>query len=257
MTGAYGKMGREVMKGIITSSDFQLVGAIDVCGIGSDVGSILGFPKQGILITDNLSESIEKNNPEILIDFTYADAGFLNCFTAILHGVSPVSGTTGMTDGQIKQLQALCEEKQVGAVVASNFALGAVVMMHLCSIASKYFPDVEIIELHHDQKIDAPSGTSLSTAEVILQAQNQNKNKLKSLEKVKGARGAKVGGIHIHSVRLPGLIAHQEVLFGGPGQSLSIRHDSYSRESFIPGVLLAARKVKDLRCLVNSLSTLI
>jgi 4-hydroxy-tetrahydrodipicolinate reductase len=258
ITGAYGRMGREVIKGILSADDFTLVGAVDVNGVGEDIGPLIGFKEQGILISDNLDTELQNKKPDILIDFTTADVGFLNCFNAILHGVSPVSGTTGMSDSQIEQLRMLCAEKQIGAVLAPNFALGAVIMMRLAGIAAQYFPDVEIIELHHDQKIDAPSGTSLGTADVILAAQSKKSTSQdNSIEKLKCARGANKNGIHIHSVRLPGLIAHQKVIFGGPGQSLTIRHDSYGRESFIPGVLLAARKVRSLKCLVNSLNELI
>jgi len=258
VTGAYGRMGREVIKGLIAAGDFKIVGAVDVRGVGEDIGTLVGMGEQDVKVSDNLDLVLQTTTPEILIDFTTADAGFLNCYNAILHGVSPVSGTTGMSVSQIDQLKVLCAKKQVGAVLAPNFALGAVIMMRLAAMAGKYFPDVEIIELHHDQKIDAPSGTALSTADVILEAQSQKIEKDdKSIEKIKGARGADKGGIHIHSIRLPGLIAHQEVIFGGPGQTLTIRHDSYGRESFIPGVLLAARKVRSLKTLVTSLNDLI
>ena len=258
VTGAYGKMGREVMKGIINSADFQLAGAVDICGIGEDIGQLVGLTEQNIRISNNLDEELQNCKPDVLIDFTAADAGFMNCFNAVLHGVSPVSGTTGMSKSQIEQLKLLCAEKEIGAVLAPNFALGAVVMMRISRIVAEYFPNVEIIELHHDQKLDAPSGTAIGTANCILEVCSPNKTKqIENIENLKGARGAEKNGIHIHSIRLPGLIAHQEVVFGGPGQTLTIRHDSYGRESFIPGILLAASKVRELKGLVSDLNDLI
>lgn len=260
VTGASGRMGREVVKAI-SQSKFQLVGAVDVRNVGADAGVLAGIGTIGIEITDDLQTLINKRQPEILVDFTVADAAVANARLALLSGVRPVVGTTGISLECIDELHSLCEGMRIGAVIAPNFAIGAVLMMKFAREAAKYFPDVEIIELHHAQKLDAPSGTAIKTAEMIRESAafpgDRGEEQAGSVEKIAGVRGGNAGGVRIHSIRLPGLVAHQEVIFGGLGQSLTIRHDSYSRESFMPGVLLAMEKARELDHLVYGLENLL
>jgi 4-hydroxy-tetrahydrodipicolinate reductase len=164
----------------------------------------------------------------------------------VRHAVDVVVGTTGLKPGDYDEIRALIEEEgsESNVFIAPNFAIGAVLMMRFAAQASKFFPVIEIVELHHDRKADAPSGTALRTAHEIAAARGEApKLAVDSVEAVEGVRGGEVEGIHIHSVRLPGLVAHQEVLLGGPGQSLTIRHDSYDRASFMPGVMLAVKQI--------------
>jgi 4-hydroxy-tetrahydrodipicolinate reductase len=177
---------------------------------------------------------------------------------ALARGIRPVVGTTGLSPEQLKELANRFQEAQLGAIIAPNFAIGAILCMKFAAMAAKYMPHVEIIELHHDRKLDAPSGTALKTAELIAQARHSFKQGHPEEEElIPGARGAEYHGFRIHSVRLPGLIAHQEVLFGATGQTLSIRHDSISRESFMPGVNLAIKAVMNLDHLVYGLEHLL
>ena len=178
--------------------------------------------------------------------------------TALKHGTSPVVGTTGLSDEQKAEIAKASEENNTPAFIAPNFAIGAVLLMVMSRQAAKYMPDVEIIELHHDKKLDAPSGTAIQTAAMIAEVRKAHKQgNPDEFEKLKGARGADYEGMHIHSVRLPGYVAHQEVIFGGLGQTLTIRHDSMNRESFMPGVVLAAKKVRSLKGLTVGLDKLL
>lgn len=267
ITGAAGKMGREMTKGLLNSSKVEVVGAVDLVQVGTDIGILNGFPPVGVVIDNDLQGVLEQSRPQVLVDFTVARAALENAKQAILRGVRPVIGTTGLTGEDLEELHILCEERGIGAVVAPNFSLGAVLMMHFARQAARYFPHVEIIEIHHEQKLDAPSGTALKTAElmaeviaeggVTLQDKEAGRWCREKEEKVEGVRGGKYRGFHIHSVRLPGAVAHQEVIFGGQGQLLTIRHDTISREAFLPGLLLAIEKVLNLRGVVYGLDRLL
>ncbi|GAF35612.1 dihydrodipicolinate reductase [Lentilactobacillus farraginis DSM 18382 = JCM 14108] len=179
-----------------------------------------------------------ETDADVWIDFTVPSAVFGNVKFAIEHGIHPVVGTSGMKEDQIKQLQQLAKEKQVGGIIAPNFGLSAVLLMKFAKEAAKYLPDVEIIEMHHDDKLDAPSGTALSTAQMISEVRG-DKPAPKSEETLPGVRGGDYKGIKIHSVRLPGYVAHEQVLFGSKGEALTIRQDSFDRGSFMNGVKLA------------------
>ncbi len=243
VSGASGKMGREVCRAVIKDSLLQLVGAVDRTNIGKDIGSLIGSEPLNIAVSGELAAGLDSCRPEVVIDFT-APAGVMeNIRTVLKVGVHIVVGTTGLTPENLQEIEGLCKEYSVNALVAPNFAVGALLMMRFAAAAAKYFPQVEIIELHHDQKLDAPSGTSIKTAEMILAGRDTQASATIGEEKIKGVRGGEMNGIHLHSVRLPGLIAHQEVIFGGEGQTLTIRHDSMSRESFMPGVMLAVKMV--------------
>ncbi|MHB1419969.1 MAG: 4-hydroxy-tetrahydrodipicolinate reductase [Bacillota bacterium] len=259
VSGAAGRMGQAVCKGILGDSEMDLVGAVDTYQVGVDIGSLLGVEETGVLINGNLMDVIDNQSPDVMVDFTNAQAAAVNARMAVKSKVCPVIGTTGMTEETLAELHKLCEENGVGALIAPNFALGAVLMMRFAAEAAKYFPLVEIIELHHDEKLDAPSGTALRTAELITQEREQTlpRNAGKEIFKVPCARGSEYQGIRIHSVRLPGLVAHQEVILGGIGQTLTIRHDSMNRDSFIPGVLLAVRKICAVKGVIFGLESLL
>ena len=255
VAGASGKMGLEVIRSLLKQDDLLLVGASDTRHLGMDVGFIVGAPRVGIDITGPLdSEILRTSHADVLVDFTNPQSVLKNSKTAITAGVVPVVGTTGLDEAEIEEIRALAVKEHVGAFIAPNFSIGAILMMRFAKEAAKHFPNVDIIEMHHDQKLDAPSGTALKTAEGILKVREPMvQGHPNEYEKVLGARGADVGGIHIHSVRLPGLIAHQEVLFGGLGQALTIRHDAFSRETYIPGIMLSIRKAYELTDLVIGL----
>lgn len=257
VSGACGKMGRSVLNAVHHDEELELVGAVDL-QTGSDVGDLLGISKTGVVVTDNLKQLIETVKPDVLVDFTRPNVVFGNACTALQCGVSPVIGTTGLSDENKAELNRLALENNTGAFIAPNFAIGAVLMMELSQKVAKYMPHVEIIELHHDQKLDAPSGTALRTAELISGVRKSMKQgHPDEVEKLEGARGAAFDGIPIHSVRLPGYVAHQEVIFGGLGQTLAIRHDSISRESFMPGVIIACKKVTACQGLVCGLENIL
>ena len=259
ISGAYGRMGQEIAKAVLAAEDLELVGAVDLFGKGKDVGVLIGTTPNGVLISDNLSEEISRTKPEIVIDFTVPAAVYDNVVTYLDLGVFPVVGTTGLTLPAVNDLIERSARAGIGGLIAPNFALGAVLMMRFAAEAARFFHDVEVIELHHDQKVDAPSGTAQKTVEMILEQRGDfQQGPPGETESIAGARGGKLaGGVRIHSVRLPGLVAHQEVLFGGLGQTLSIRHDTISRESFIPGVMLATRKVKNLKKITYGLEKLL
>jgi 4-hydroxy-tetrahydrodipicolinate reductase len=224
--GAKGRMGTEAVTAISGASDLQLVAQLD--------------------LGDSLDQLVT-SGAQVVVDFTHPDAVMKNLEFAISNGISVVVGTTGFDDAKLTKLKGLlAANPKVGALIAPNFALGAVLMMQFSEVAAKYFESVEIIELHHANKVDAPSGTAVRTAQMITDARKQN-NKAKMPDATKdaipGARGATVGDVPIHSVRSHGYVAHQEVIFGDPGETLSIRHDSINRAGFMPGVLLGVRQV--------------
>lgn len=224
--GAKGRMGQEVMRAVNEASDLELVAALD---IGDSLDQLLS------------------NNAEVVVDFTTPDSVMANLEFVISHGINAVVGTTGFNEDRLAKVGSIAAKNPgVGILIAPNFGLGAVLMMEFSKKAAKYFESAEIIELHHPNKVDAPSGTSTRTAELISQARMQaGLAPMPDATKtgVEGARGAVIGDVHLHSVRLRGLLAHQEVLFGGPGETLSIRHDSLDRVGFMPGVLLGIREV--------------
>ncbi|WP_258360856.1 4-hydroxy-tetrahydrodipicolinate reductase [Moorella sulfitireducens (nom. illeg.)] len=257
VTGAAGRMGREMTKGLLQADDIEVVGAVDRVAAGTDIGTLNGLQPAGVSISDDLAAVIRAARPRVLVDFTVAAAALANARLAVEEGVSPVIGTTGMSTAQLDELHQLCEARQVGAVVAPNFSLGAILMMHFARQAARYFPRAEIIEMHHEQKIDAPSGTALKTAELMAGAMEAVPPLPAGEEKVPGARGGAYRGLAVHSLRLPGAIAHQEVIFGGQGQLLTIRHDTTGREAFLPGLLLAVRQVLHLKGLVYGLENLL
>lgn len=265
VSGAAGRMGREVVKAVCAAEGLQLVAAIDHHGIGEDIGPLVGLGATDVRVGSDLETELSQHKPDVLVDFTVPDSVLHNLQMALNLGVSPVVGTTGLSQADLEALDSLARAQGVGAFVAPNFALGAVLLMQFAAQAAKYLPDVEIIELHHDRKLDSPSGTALLTAQKIAEVR-QEANVVPTavpaglVEKSPGARGARdsvTGDVPVHSVRLPGFVAHQEVIFGGQGQILTLRHDSIDRGSFMPGVVLAVRKVRALTGLVIGLENLL
>ncbi|MGE5397905.1 MAG: 4-hydroxy-tetrahydrodipicolinate reductase [Chitinophagales bacterium] len=258
VTGILGKMGIETARAIKNSSGMMLIGGVDVRSQGQLLSSITGDDSDKQIIEDNLDTSLETKKPDVVVDFTNPQAVFSNARTTLRHGLHCVIGATGLSDKELGILEELALKNQVGVAVIPNFAIGAVVMMKLAQEAARYLSDVEIIELHHDGKIDAPSGTAIKTAEMIHQIREETNPGVKSeYEQYPGARGSKINNIRVHSVRLPGLVAHQEVLFGGTGQTLTIRHDAFNRECFMPGVILTIRKIVTIQGLIYGLENLI
>lgn len=258
IAGAKGRMGREAVNMALNEPEFELVAAIDSKLDNVDLGETIGLGKLGILFHQHLEDAIIRYKPDVLIDFTTPHVVKEHILTALKHKVRPVVGTTGLTTEDLEEIAQLCTEQQVGAIIAPNFAIGAILMMKFAQTAAKYMPHVEIIEQHHDQKLDAPSGTAIKTAELIAEVRQEfRQGHPEEKETLDGARGAFYQGFPIHSIRLPGLVAHQEVIFGSVGQTLTIRHDSIDRTSFMPGVNLAVKKVMQLDSLVYGLDKLI
>lgn len=260
--GAAGKMGQTVVRAVCAEAGVKLVGAVDRSGnpnIGSDIGLICGIDETSVKLSGDLKEVIFKTLPDVMIDFTMPEIVIVNAQTALKAGVRVVIGTTGMTKNDIEELAKLSKQNSAGTIVAPNFAIGAILMMRFAKEAGKYLPSAEIIEYHHDKKLDSPSGTSIKSAELMAEARQVfGRDTVAGKETIKGARGAVgSGNIHIHSVRLPGLIAHQEIILGGIGQTLTIRHDSYDRTSFMPGVLMAIKKVMTTDYLIYGLENII
>jgi len=257
IAGARGRMGSEAVKLVEETEHFHLVAVVDHKHEGMRLNQLDGFNVDVPIYTD-IDKCFFETSPDVLIDLTTPEIGKVHTKKALAHGVRPVVGTTGFSEEDLKELQQLTEEKGIGAIIAPNFAIGAILMMKFSQMAAKYFQDVEIIEQHHDQKLDAPSGTGLKTAEMISEVREEKQQgHPKEHEILPGARGANMNGIRLHSVRLPGLIAHQEVLFGGDGQTLKIRHDSYNRASFMSGVKLAVENVMKIDLLVYGLENII
>lgn len=258
ISGVGGKMGRAILQGIINEPDIEIVGAVDIKLLGKDIGYLTGEDPRKITIRDNLDQVLKETKAQIMIDFTNPQAVMKNIRTALVNRVASVVGTTGLTPHDIEELNTLTERYRTPVFLAPNFALGAVLMMKFAQEASKYFPHVEIIEKHHDQKMDAPSGTAIKTLEMMAEGRKEiHQGAPHEFEKISGSRGGNFQGMRVHSVRLPGLVAHQEVIFGGEGQTLTIRHDSLSRESFVPGVLLAVRNVLQMKGVVYGLEKLL
>lgn len=237
VNGAQGKMGLLACETIKNHPDFELVA--------------------GLSRHDNLRQAIIDKQAKIVIDLTRADCAYDNSLTIIESGAHPVIGTSGLVAEQIQILKDYCDKQQLGGIIVPNFSIAAVLMMRFAAEAARFLPNVEIIEAHHQQKFDAPSGTAMKTAEMIAAARTNNANNPQGHEIIKGARGGEHHGVPIHSLRLPGVVARQQVLFGNVGETLSITHDSIDRISFMPGVILACQKVRELNSLYYGLEHLL
>ena len=253
--GASGKVGQEVVKAICPEPELQLVGAVELQV--SDDCLTLPDGSGTVPFSSDLEHILTTCRPDVMVDFTVAQAIMPAVHAAAKQGVNLVIGTTGLTTDELGEIDQLAITHKVGVVAAPNFALGAVLMMHLARIAAKYLDSAEIIELHHDRKADAPSGTAISTARSMAAARGKPFLRPSGQGEEASSRGQQVDGVNIHSVRLPGLLAHQEILLGGAGQTLSIRHDTISRECFMPGVILAIKEVVKHKGLIYGLDTLL
>ena len=247
VTGANGRMGRQVVQAVGDAPDMEVVAQADPEII-----------PDGVTLFTSVEEALAATKPDVAVDFTIPAVAFETVGACLRAGVHCVVGTTGMTDGQMADLTDLAQSGDANLVVAANFAVGAVLMMRFAELAAPFFDTAEIIELHHDQKVDAPSGTAVTTAQRMAAASADWAADPTQHEVYPGARGG-VGpaGIHVHAVRMRGMVAHQEVILGAQGQSLTIRQDSYDRASFMPGVVLACKRVGEFRGLTLGLDALL
>ncbi len=238
VNGALGRMGSEVCKKVWAEADLELAAVVD-----AKEGTVtLGDTVFGI--ETDLEHASEASKPDVVVDFTRPDVVMNNLRKVLALGVHAVVGTTGFSDADLKEVDELARKNNTSLLIAPNFALGAVVMMKLACEAAKYFPHVEIIEKHHDNKLDAPSGTAIITAQKIAEVRKtMRQGHVDERETLAGARGADFEGMKIHSVRLPGYVASQEVIFGGQGETLHISTDPVNRECYMPGVALGCRKI--------------
>lgn len=237
INGALGKMGSLACTTLDNHPDFTLVARLT---------------RQ-----DNLAHVIRDTDAKIVVDLTCAESAYENTLAIIQEGAHPVIGTSGLLAPQIEYLTNLCQKQLLGGIIAPNFSIGAVLMMQFAAKAATYFSEAEIIEQHHQQKLDAPSGTAIKTAQLIAHARTQPKNELKLKEVLEGARGALYQDVNIHSLRLPGVLANQEVVFGQMGETLSINHRTLDRQCFMPGIVFSCQKVIELKHLVYGLEHLI
>lgn len=248
--GGLGKMGQETIKAVTKENNMEIMAVLDVNNIG--IETLIG--EKSFVIENDIEKASKK--ADIFIDFTGPDSVKKNTAKLIQLGKNVIVGATGISEQEIEDLRIKAVEANVNVMIIPNFAIGAVLMMQMAKQAAKYMNEVEIIEYHHPNKLDAPSGTAIKTAKLIQEVKSE-RSEVKGSELIEGARGATMGDINIHSVRLNGYIASQEVIFGGLGQTLTIRHDSINRESFMPGVILAIKKINNIRGLIYGLENIL
>ena len=269
VSGALGRMGSEVVNSVLNSSDCELVAAIDTNkkNNGENISQLLNLKKSEFLVSNDLEGSLcsisqdyrnEKIKP-VLVDFTHPDSVYENTRSAIAYGISPVVGTTGLTPSQINDLAIFAQKANIGCAIIPNFSVGMVLLQQAASVAAKFYDNIELIEMHHNQKADSPSGTCIKTAEMIEEyPKKYNQSLVKESESLKGVRGGvRDSGLNIHSIRLPGLLAHQVVIMGSPGETYTIKHDTIDRKAYMPGVLQAIRKIGKFDSLIYGLEKLI
>ena len=269
VSGALGRMGSEVVNSVLNSSDCELVAAIDTNkkNNGENISQLLNLKKSEVIVSNDLEGSLcsisqdyrnEKIKP-VLVDFTHPDSVYENTRSAIAYGISPVVGTTGLTPSQINDLAIFAQKANIGCAIIPNFSVGMVLLQQAASVAAKFYDNIELIEMHHNQKADSPSGTCIKTAEMIEEyPKKYNQSLVKESESLKGVRGGvRDSGLNIHSIRLPGLLAHQVVIMGSPGETYTIKHDTIDRKAYMPGVLQAIRKIGKFDSLIYGLEKLI
>tara|TARA_B100000212_G_scaffold318774_1_gene275443 strand:+ start:493 stop:1341 length:849 start_codon:yes stop_codon:yes gene_type:complete len=269
VSGALGKMGREVIEAVTNSKDCELVAAIDLnkeCN-GKNLSTFFDIPESDIYISNDLEGTLctisqsyrDDLIKPVMVDFTHPDSVYENTRAAIAYGVCPVIGTTGLSSDEIKELSIFSEKASIGCAIIPNFSVGMVLLQQAASVAAKFYDNVELIEMHHNQKADSPSGTCIKTAEMIEEYPKQfNKSLVKETETLSGSRGGmRKSGINIHSIRLPGLLAHQVVIMGSPGETYTIKHDTIDRKAYMPGVLESIKKIVNYEGLVYGLEKLI
>lgn len=259
--GAGGQMGTTVCKAVADDQELALVAAIDPRLSGIDLSQVTGITGTGLEISA-ARESLIESRAQVAVDFTSAEVAYENMIWCAKHNIHGVVGTTGLSRQHVSELSDAFEKSNANCILAPNFAIGAVLMMRFSEMASVFFETVDIIELHHDKKVDAPSGTAMETARRISQFRDISSNPFAedptTTTVLEGARGGVYEqGVHLHSLRVKGMVAHQEVILGTLGQTLTIRHDSYDRTSFMPGVLLAIKSVGSVSGLVFGMDSLI
>ncbi len=271
VAGALGRMGAEVVKAVIAAEDCRLLGAIDTTPDkeGVDVGLELGLGELEVAITADFegclcqaSQLVRGDGPgagAVLVDFTHPSVVHEHTRAAIAYGVHPVIGTTGLSPEQLGELAVFAEKAGIGGAVIPNFSVGMVLLQQAAAAAARFYDFAELTELHHNRKADAPSGTCLKTAELIEElGKSFNAPQVEEHETLAGCRGGqRPSGLRLHSLRLPGLVAHQEVMFGAPGETYTLRHDTIERSAYMPGVLLTLRRVRQLQGLVYGLERLL
>ncbi len=255
--GAAGRMGVQVLRALGSDRRFQVVTAIDREHVGTDCRTLAGLEAPALQISERVGASLDESTPQVAIDFTAPSGAAEHAMSCLKRKVSPVVGTSGLSPADLSAIRDACAEFETPAMVVPNFAIGALLMMRFAEMAAAWLPDVEIVEAHSLAKLDAPSGTALHTAEKIKSARQSRPQTAHSAEKVAGARGANVSDVHVHSIRLPGVVAHQQVVFGGDGEVLTIRHDSLDRQSFMLGVKVALREVRSLQGLTIGLEKIL
>jgi 4-hydroxy-tetrahydrodipicolinate reductase len=271
VAGALGKMGAEVVRAVQAAPDCTLVGAIDTTpgAEGKDVGLELGLGELEVALTADFegtlcqaSQAVRQSGPgggAVLVDFTHPSVVYEHTRGAIAYGVHPVIGTTGLSPEQLGDLATFADKASMGGAVIPNFSVGMVLLQQAAAAAARFYDFCELTELHHNRKADAPSGTCLKTAELIEElGKTFNAPQVEEHETLPGSRGGqRESGLRLHSLRLPGLVAHQEVMFGAPGETYTLRHDTIDRSAYMPGVLLTVRRVRALEGLVYGLERLL
>ncbi|MBX9687995.1 MAG: 4-hydroxy-tetrahydrodipicolinate reductase [Candidatus Obscuribacterales bacterium] len=247
--GINGRMGKSSAKVLLESDEFELVGAFGKKAahyVGMDVGQLVGAASNGVLVSDSFEEILHTaNKPDLVFENSVADVSISIAKEALAAGVRPVTGTSGISEEALNELAAAASKQKLGALAIPNFSIGAVLMMEFARQAGAYFSNVEIVEMHHTKKLDAPSGTAMHTVKKLASANSHyNEKEVDEHELIKGSRGGEgLAGVRVHSLRLPGLISHQEVIFGSPGELLTVRHDSFNMDCFLKGILLSLKYV--------------
>ncbi|HEU5370019.1 MAG TPA: 4-hydroxy-tetrahydrodipicolinate reductase [Ktedonobacterales bacterium] len=260
VAGATGWVGRALIPAIMRDHELELVAAIARRGARRDIGLVVGVGPLGVLIDDAIGDALTHGRPQVLVDFTSPFVVMDHVRAALSSGIAVVVGTSGIREEQFQEIDQLAQEQGIGALVAGNFALTAVLMMKFAEMARRHIPDCEIIEYHGANKLDAPSGTALETIARLERVAQTGAPSAQPRPEMLGsseARGVEMAGAQVHSVRLPGLVSHQEILFGRPGELLTLRHDSFAAESYVAGTLLAMKRVMGLRGLVRGLDALL
>ena len=271
VAGALGRMGSEVIKAINFSNDYELVGAIDNLKEkeGQDIGSLLGLGALDVLVSSDFEGSLcaasqntpknGSNNGPVLVDFTHPKVAYNHTRTAIAYGVHPVIGTTGITTDQLDDLAKFAEKASLGSAVIPNFSVGMVLLQQAAAAAARFYEFAELTEMHHNKKADAPSGTCIKTAELIEEQRSFfNAPLINEEESISGSRGGhRPSGLRLHSIRLPGLVAHQQVMFGSNGETYELVHNTIDRSAYMPGVLLVVKRIRSFSKLIYGLEKIL
>ena len=271
VAGALGRMGSEVIKALNSSNDYQLVGAIDNLKEkqGQDIGSLLGLGPLDVFVSDDFEASLcaasqniandGSNNGAVLVDFTHPKFAYKHTRTAIAYGVHPVIGTTGITTDQLDDLSKFAEKASLGSAIIPNFSVGMVLLQQAAAAASRFYEFAELTEMHHNKKADAPSGTCIKTAELMEEQRSAfNRSLVNEEESIDGSRGGhRPSGLRLHSIRLPGVVAHQQVMFGSNGETYELVHNTIDRSAYMPGVLLVVKKIRSFSNLVYGLEKIL